>query len=370
MITGLGIDIVELDKDIINEQYEFSKLIFKNRKLLILWYEYIDGVPYEEFVIRDYQSYNLSENEAIIRNDFEIIKQKVIDGLAHELSEGDTVILGAATKGQKGQTAVQPNSKIPASTRAYSLKNSFFRGVLRGHVEMRLRTKESSDFVSPGSFVWDQLKLYKGTSQLNILSCIEKRKLTDRVPNSISKMITNRLIGTDNCLREKYEVFSKSNYSIRNISIREDSSPIEKATFRTLQHSDFTTSWIDSDWKTFFEEVTLIYVAYLGMKDGNMLKNGTRLLDRVYKVTFTPEEVEDFEKTYNMIKQAIETNDVSRLPTATLNTKEKLGLKLVISTKGNSSDGYIRFLKGNRTTCFMLNKDFIHKKFNKAVVFR
>lgn len=92
---------------IINEEYEFSKLISKNRKLLIIWYEYIKGVPYADFVIQDFQLYDMSKDEAIIQNDFYINKQKVLDGLAHELSERDSAILGAATKGQKGQTAAQ-----------------------------------------------------------------------------------------------------------------------------------------------------------------------------------------------------------------------------------------------------------------------
>ncbi len=355
-------------KNIIHEEYEFSKLVSKNKKLLIIWYEYIDGVSYEDFVIRDFQLYDMSADEAIIRNDFYIIKQKVVDGLAHELSEGDTVILGAATKGQKGQTAKQPNCDILASTRAYSLKNSFFRGVLRDHVEGRMRVNIPLDTVTPEEYVWNQLKPYKGMSQLDILARFEKPDPTKKVPYSISKMVSNRVIGTDNELSKKHEVFNKSTFLVKNIPILEDNSPIEKATFSTLQHADFSTTWEDSDWKTFFEEVTFIYIGYLGKVDGENLDNGERLLDRVYKVTFTPDEVEEFGKTYNMIKETLETKDISKLPTATLNRENNLGLNLVFSTKGNSSGGYQRFVTQNtRETCFMLNKDFIHRKFNNAV---
>ena len=35
---------------IVNEEYEFSKLLFKNKKILILWYEYKKGVPEEDLV--------------------------------------------------------------------------------------------------------------------------------------------------------------------------------------------------------------------------------------------------------------------------------------------------------------------------------
>lgn len=357
-------------KNIINEEFEFSKVISKNQKLLIIWYEYIDDVPYADFVIHDFQLFDMSKDEEIIRNDFYTIKQKVLDGLAHKLSEGDSVILGAATKGKKGQKAAQPNSFIPAPTRAFSLKNSFFRGVLRDHFNGVTTINKSIDFVTPEGFVWDRLKPYKGMRQLDILANFEKLNSAKRIPYSISKMVSNRVVGTDKELPEKHEVFSKSNFLIKNIPIFGDNKPIEKATFSTLKHSDFRSSWEESEWKMFFEEVTFIYIAYLGKKDGKELDNGYRLLDRIFKVTFTQEEVDEFGRTYNMIKEVIETKDITKLPNATLNTKANLGLPLVISTKGSGTGGYKRFLDDTRETCFMLNKDFIHKKFNEAVTLK
>ncbi|PQD94303.1 hypothetical protein CYL18_14790 [Pradoshia eiseniae] len=352
-------------KKIIHEEFEFSRLISKNRKLLIIWYEYVKDAPYEDFIIRDFQLYDMSIDEPIIRNDFYSIKQMVVDGLAHELSEGQSVILGAATKGQKGQTAVQPNSPVPAPTRAFSLKNSFFRGVLRDHVQGIQREKRSIDFVTPEGFVWDKLKPYKGMSQMNILNQFIKRDKAKGIPKNVSKMVSDRVVGKDSELSIKHEVFSKSNFLIKNIPIREDNTPLEKATFSTLQISDFTSPWEDSEWKRFFEEVTFIYIAYIGLKDGQELKNGDRILDRIFKVTFSADEVEDFGKTYNMIKKAIDEKNIEFLPTASSDINGEY--KLVIAPKGNAGGVYERFLEDKRETCFMLNKDFLYKKFNEAV---
>lgn len=107
----------------------------------------------------------MAMDEVIIRSDFYSLKQKVLDGLAHKLSEGDTVILGAATKGKKGQTAKQPNSDILAPTRAFSLKNSFFRRFKRS-CRRKIKRKKNYGFVAPEEFVWNKLKPYKGMSQL------------------------------------------------------------------------------------------------------------------------------------------------------------------------------------------------------------
>lgn len=78
--------------------------------------------------------------------------------------------------------------------------------------------------------------------------------------------------------------------------------------------------------------------------------------------------MDEFEKTYNMIKETIDTQDICKLPTAS----HELGkeLKLVVSTKGSGSGGYERLLEDKRETCFMLNKDFVHQKLNEAVILK
>ncbi len=63
----------------------------------------------------------------IFKNDFEIIKSKVKEGLAHEISEGDTSYLGACTKAQTSNIRTsQPFSHILAKPRAYSLKKFIY----------------------------------------------------------------------------------------------------------------------------------------------------------------------------------------------------------------------------------------------------
>ena len=118
--------------DIVNETYENSHLIDKNKKLLIIWYEYEKGKTLGEFQIKDYQLYDMSQDAEIFENDFNIIKEKVKEGLAHELSEGDTSYLGACTKAATSKDrTTQPYSEINAKPRAFALKNSYMTGILR-----------------------------------------------------------------------------------------------------------------------------------------------------------------------------------------------------------------------------------------------
>ena len=127
---------------IINETFENSHVLGKCKKMLIIWYEYDQSKEAKDFVITKYQLYDMTKDFKIFSNDFEIIKGKVLDGKAHELSEGDTSYLGACTKARtSADRTSQPFSDILSKPRAYSLKNAYMTGILRENVE-----KPSSSF--------------------------------------------------------------------------------------------------------------------------------------------------------------------------------------------------------------------------------
>lgn len=340
-----------------DEEFDFSSVVTKSSKLLFIWYEHIPGISKKDFIIHDFQLYDLTKVHPIIRHDYKTIQDKVRAGLAHKLSEGDSVILGAATKGASGQTQKQPFSPIPAPTRAFSLKNSFLRGVLNEHREKY--TTQLTTQLTPEEWVWDKVKAFKGMQQLDILHQIDSNYCIVETPKNLNAMLIDRIIGNKKEL-ETNEIFNKATYEIKNVPIDRDYYPIEKATFRTLNIRDFDDSWEESEWKLFFEESTFLYIGYIG-KDANnkRIPNGLRTLHCLFKVTFTAEEVQAFGETYNLIKQAIEQNDITKLPTATLYPE----IPLVISTKTSKGGAYEKFFNGKNTTCFMFNKDFMYKKF-------
>ncbi|MFP7176476.1 MutH/Sau3AI family endonuclease [Priestia filamentosa] len=347
-------------KKLIEEEFDFSSVVQKNRKILFIWYEYIKGVQKKDFVIHSFQLFDFTEVEDIIKNDYYLIQDKVKRGFAHLLSEGDTVILGAATKGANAaDTTSQPCSDIPAKRRAFSLKNSFIRGVLNKHQDgLKL---QSTLELSPEQWVWNRVKTYEGMTQLEILKAIDG--IEHKVSKTLGGMITRRIFGNTNTLSKTHEIFNMSDYVIKSIPVDTELYPLEKATFSPLSRVDFEEDWEDSEWKMYFEEVTIIYVTYLGKNvEGTKIPNGSRMLDSIYKVTFTEEDIEDFGKIYKRVQEALASNDIDKLPTAT-NYKNT---PMVLSTKSNIGGAYKRFIEGERSICFMLNKDFIHKKLLQA----
>ena len=90
--------------EIVNETFETSSFYKKCQKILILCYLYDKSKLEVDQVFTENQFiFRLIEQELdVIKRDWELIQKKVRDGLAHEISEGDTFYLKANRKGAGG----------------------------------------------------------------------------------------------------------------------------------------------------------------------------------------------------------------------------------------------------------------------------
>lgn len=124
--------------DLVGESWLTSNFYKKCKLMLILFYLYEKDVPVfdQRFVLPPFL-YKLDEHDAAtIKQDWEYIKQKVADGKAHELSEGDTFYLGACRKGAGGPDEPlrkQPFSSEGAKARAFSFKTNYLNALIEGH---------------------------------------------------------------------------------------------------------------------------------------------------------------------------------------------------------------------------------------------
>jgi DNA mismatch repair endonuclease MutH len=336
--------------ELIDEDFELSKFLFKNRKILMVWYEYDKKLSRSEMTIQKVHIIDLTKDLKIIKNDFNEIKKKVLKGQAHLLSEGDTMFLGACTKAANSKKLVsQPNSKIKAKPRAYSLKLSFMNGILNQ------KGQDEIDFMDILDFVEEKLKPYVGMKQLDIAKKIGL-KISGKIPKNLNKILTDKIIGRDSYLKS-LNIFGKSNYIIKNMPVDESNSPLERMSFRNLVLSEFKEPFDNSDWKIFFEEVTIIVLLYKG--DSKSV-NGERTLIGAKKLYFTDNDLEKIKLSYNRVKETIEKKDVMLLPFPN-SFKDQI---LEIAPKGlKGADAYNNFLKLNHTkVCFMLNKNFVKLK--------
>lgn len=119
--------------DVIKEDFEHSHFYLKCQLMLLMFYLYRKGHDNLDLEFIFSVLWKLPEKDLlIIRQDYEIIIDKIRRGEAHLLSEGDTMYLGACRKGQKGDSLMtQPYSNEGAPRRAFSLKMAYMRTVLQ-----------------------------------------------------------------------------------------------------------------------------------------------------------------------------------------------------------------------------------------------
>lgn len=341
---------------IVYEDFSFSHLLFKSKKILIIWYEYDKNKEYKDFVITDFQLYDMTDDCLVIQNDYEIIKQKVIDGRAHLLSEGDTSYLGACTKGATGNDRTsQPYSTILAKPRAFSLKNCYMTGVLRS-LSINLEV-DYVEYKTIEEYVFAQIHTFIGKTQIEIYEQVLNRKISGNIPKQLNKMISDKILGKDKDLPTKNPLFQKVNCVIKNLPVDYNGYPLERMSFRNLVLSEFKEEWEKSDWKSYFEEVTIVVICYQG---SNKSKNGERKLYGVKKISFSDADIELFGRTYNQVKKAIEMHDINLLP----QSKRIDGQILEVAPRGiKGDDAYNNFFKKDVTrVCFMFDNNFLFKK--------
>lgn len=129
------IDYVEEAK----QTFETSSFQHKDKLMELAFYEN-DGTSDKSnkanWTIDESILFSFPEKDLkIIKHDWEVIHQYIIDGKAHEINEGLTDYLAACTKGKsKKSVREQPYSDIPAKQRAYSLKAGYMTSILRDYV--------------------------------------------------------------------------------------------------------------------------------------------------------------------------------------------------------------------------------------------
>lgn len=118
---------------VVDVPFEESPFYKKSLLMLIIFYLHISGKDLRDLEFLYSVLWQLKDKDLmIIRQDYEFIIDKIKQGKAHELSEGDTMYLGACRKGQKGDSLrKQPFNDIGAPKRAFSLKTSYMREILR-----------------------------------------------------------------------------------------------------------------------------------------------------------------------------------------------------------------------------------------------
>jgi DNA mismatch repair protein MutH len=214
----------------------------------------------------------------IILQDYKIIIDKIATGKANELSEADTMYLGACTKGANAEKSiVEQKYYAPGTTaksRAFCFKASYMTSVLNDYIAHHEETYEPI-VKNP-----DQLK--GKTFEEYITAKIERHvgKTDEELCHQFDREYNNnkaqwsdlafRMLGIKS---NRAEEFAKAQIVVKAIRIEEngamrESSPLPALSFKELLEEE----WEDSTLFRYFDETKFFFVVYRKQEDRYVLK--------------------------------------------------------------------------------------------------
>lgn len=236
---------------IMSEEWESSTFLKKNSHMLLVFYLHEAGKDPRDFAIKIVRLWDFpAEDLEIIRQDWQKIVGKVKAGLAHELSEGDTLYLGACVKAAKGtDRRSQPNSNEPAKPRAFSLKASYMNSVIADSLGLPSvsRPVAAAEVTKGASFeeaIAAKFTPFIGQAADDIAARFNLP--TEPRPKSFYALLTKRVLGLGD--REVVAEFAKADIQVKTMRLKPSGYPKEHISFPAFKYIDLVEQqWDSSD---------------------------------------------------------------------------------------------------------------------------
>ena len=289
--------------DYMNEyknNFEKSHFWKKNNKIELIWYLYEDGKNKKDFKITNEILLDLSKSEDLtqIKEDWNYIIKKIKQGKAHELSEADTMYLGACSKGANSlSTRKQPYSEIYAMQRAFCFKTSYMTQLVRKYIGNFNDVEKilSNTTNTLQSFINKTIEKYVNKTQNEL---IKEFKITTN-PKNINNIIIRKMFNIKNDL-SKAEEFQKANIIPRTIRIEENGKIKESLSFPYFKYTDLIKeSWETSTLRDELETTKYLFFIFKKINNNYVFK-GTKLWN-MPENDINTYVMEMWKNTYNII---------------------------------------------------------------------
>ncbi len=210
----------------------------------------------------------------IIKRDYNYIVDLIKQGRAHELSEGDTMYLGACTKGanaEKSTVAQYYGDNLPARKRAFCLKNSYMTYVLNhyivGNYEDNPILKDSS-VLREKSFeevLTDIVGQFIGMSDKELCEKFGREYNNNKAQWND---LTCKILG----IRDEHaDEFEKANIKVKTIRVEENNKIVENMSFPPFKFMDLVKEEFDeSTLHDYFDETRLFF--FVWKRDGDVYR--------------------------------------------------------------------------------------------------
>lgn len=357
---------------VIEETFEVSHVFLKLKSILLMEYQHIKDKNKADFVIDYAGILHIPEKDLIIiKKDFEYIVNKIKEGQAHNLSEADTLYMGACTKGASAESVRdQPYSSTKAKQRAFCLKQSYMTYILRNYIfndgveekeslsESIIKTKdEAKNFEE---LITKKITRYKGMSFNNLIKKFNLENLSSK--NKYSTLAFRMLDIKNN----RAEEFEKANIVVKTIRLEADNSMKEDMSFKNFKFTEVVKEeeWEDSELYKLWGTVKFLFVIFK-TNDSKNLKNKNYYLYDCQLWNIPGEDLNKYGKEMwlklksvinNGIKVEVRNNrQFNNLP------KKSENIMCHIRPKGTDSSCKYPLPNGEKFTkqCYWLNNSYI-----------
>lgn len=218
----------------------FGSLVWNNSELrkkietiLFLLYEHPTGKTFEdwnEFIFKGTMLYKLNkESEPVVEKDWEVIRDKIKNEIADELSEGDGKILGACTSGTGKSICYGRNKDKYAKQRSYSLKHSYLKVFYEKKINnVKYSSLKLKPNIEPEDYVLEKLNdKLNGKNLANIVK--EYNVDYSNSSKSAFSVLINKILKLDS--KNKILELEEKGISIKTIPVNPDYNPWEAMSF-------------------------------------------------------------------------------------------------------------------------------------------
>lgn len=305
----LVLNIIDYNTEYKNE-FKTSHFLSKNKKIQLLWYLWTpDGNKYNYLITHEkLLDLELSNDIKQIEQDWNTIITKIKNGQAHEISEADTMYLGACTKGANSNSVrTQPFSEIKAKQRAFCFKTSYMTQLVRKYIGNyddveKIINDSNKNFID---YVNDVIYKYKNKSQTELLNLFN----INSTAKNINSILVSRMFGIKGKLSDTDE-FAKANIVPRTIRIEENGKIKESLPFPAFKYTEIINqSWENSDLRNDLESTK--YMFFIFKKENNeYIFKGIKLWNMPV-LTIENEVKSVWDKTVSIVKSGNIVNNIT-----------------------------------------------------------
>lgn len=373
-------------------KYTFKESSFwkKNSLLLLLFYLYEKDKVEVDYLFKIARLWRFPLTDLkIIKDDWNTIVNKIKSGKAHEISEGDTLYLGACTKGSTALKSKrkQPFSNEKAQQRAFSLKSKYLNFIiaksLKGDYNLTKLDDEYLQFLDEdvNAFLNEPKSGYGGlfdTHEAIIKNITDYKKgqtfedliiekfskyygyseqeLKDEFDLSVNLRAKNKsyvfakaILGIS---KNKIEEFEKAEIELKTIKLEQSDTLKESMSFAQIKYKEIIhEDWEESYW---YNKLTRRFLFVIYQKDQNKIAR----LKKVIFWTMPAKDLEIAEEFWKHVKANIQKGDYENF------WKLKDHKICHVRPKGVNAKDLMKTPQGTfeKKKCYWLNSRYILKQ--------